>query len=111
MSRRKEKRLNKLKKQRIWPHILGIIFLVLFTAFVIVTIAGTYCVNLFEKIVSMETENVHQVIDLIEENWNEGNLESKEDLDEVCENIKKVIPGIEGICIVDDTEVMYQNGH
>ena len=110
MSRHKEKRLKKLKTQRIWPHVLGIFFLILFTAFVIVTIAGAYCASLFEKIVSNETENVYQVAELIEEKWDNGNIENEEDLNEACENIEKVIPGIEGICILEGDEVVYKYG-
>lgn len=110
MSRHKEKRLKKLKKQRIWPHILGIFFLILFTTFVIGIIACAYCVNLFEKIVGNETENVYQVIDLVEEKWNNGNSENEEDLNEACEYIEKVIPNIEGICILESDKVVYQYG-
>ncbi|MBQ8043427.1 MAG: hypothetical protein IJ272_04685, partial [Clostridia bacterium] len=110
MSRHKEKRLKKLKTQRIWPHVLGIFFLIIFTVFVIVTIAGAYCASLFEKIVSNETENVYQVAELIEEKWDNGNIENEEDLNEACENIEKVIPGIEGICILEGDEVVYKYG-
>lgn len=101
MNKRKEKRIKKLKRQRIWPHILGAIFLLIFTAVIIVAILGTYCANLFEKIVSMETDEMQQVVSLIDDKWSRGEL-TTEEMDEVCENIMKVNSNIEGICIMKD---------
>ena len=91
MSIRKEKKLKKLKNQKIWPHILGI-FLMIFV-FIIMTSAvlAMTLANLLNGKIRQGYSNTEKITQVFESEWEGANTE---DIEQMCNNIMTVMSSV-----------------
>lgn len=108
MSIRKEKKLKKLKNQKIWPHILGI-FLMIFV-FIIMTSAvlAMTLANLLNGKIRQGYSNTEKITQVFESEWEGANTE---DIEQMCNNIMTVMSSVEDICVLDEnSQVVHSYG-
>ncbi|MGN0375277.1 MAG: EAL domain-containing protein [Butyrivibrio sp.] len=105
MSRQKDRRLKKLRKQRVWPYILGIILVVTVFFVLSVMIATFFMVSVMYNKLQIGYGNALKAVEKIEQTEDEAGLK------ETCDTITNYIPDIEGICIVNqDKDIIFQYG-
>ena len=108
MSSRKEKRLKKLKKQRIWPYILGIFMVVVVFTILAAMMMGFFVVNVVYEKVQQGYDTSQLVAKIVAEEWDGTNSDS---MNTVQEEISRLLPNTTDICIVnEENEILYQSG-
>lgn len=108
MSTRKEKRLKKLKKQRIWPYILGVFMVI--TVFTVLASAmmGFFVVNVVYEKLQQGYDSSQKIAQLVEQEWDESDPDS---LDGVLAEISRLLPNVQDVCIVNEKdEIVFQSG-
>ena len=89
MSSRKEKRLKKLKKQRIWPYILGIFMVVVVFTILAAMMMGFFVVNVVYEKVQQGYDTSQLVAKIVAEEWDGTNSDS---MNTVQEEISRLLP-------------------
>ena len=108
MSRQKDKRLKKLKKQRLFPYILGIILVTLILFLIILAVSIILLTNIFMNKFDETFNNSKKIMQIIETKW-DG--ESEEELEQIYQSIFEFMPESEEICVYDlDKNIIYQSG-
>ena len=108
MSRQKDKKLKKLKKQRLLPYILGIIFVTLILFLIIVAVSIILLTNIFMNKFDECVNNSKKIIQIIETKW-DG--ESEEEFEQIYQSILEFVPESEEICVYDlNKNIIYQSG-
>lgn len=108
MSSRKEKRLKKLKKQRIWPYILGIFLVVIVFTILAAMMMGFFAVNVVYEKLQQGYDTSQMVAKIVAEEWDGENTDC---IHEIQEEISKLLPNSQDICIVSaEDEILYQSG-
>ena len=97
MSSRKEKRLKKLKKQRIWPYILGIFLVVIVFTILAAMMMGFFAVNVVYEKLQQGYDTSQMVAKIVAEEWDGENTDC---IHEIQEEISKLLPNSQDICIV-----------
>lgn len=103
MSRQKEKRLRKLKKQRSWPYIMGILLVVIVFALLAIILTAFFCVNnVFDKL-QQAYDNSLAIVQMMDETWDRENSES---IKEIGDKITGIMPNVVDVCVVDEKNEM-----
>ena len=106
MSKQKERKLKKLKKQRVWPYILGILMVIFVFSLLAVILTSFTAISIAYDKMQAGYDNSVKIAEVIDEKWNEDN---SADITQLCDDILTVVPNISDICIVnEDKEVVYQ---
>ena len=108
MSTRKEERLKKLKKQRIWPYILGVFMVI--TVFTVLASAmmGFFVVNVVYEKLQQGYDSSQKIAQLVKQEWDESDPDS---LDGVLAEISRLLPNVQDVCIVNEKdEIVFQSG-
>ena len=108
MSRVKDKKLKKLKKQRIWPYILGI-FVILIVFYALATIILSFMIiNIVFDNLKQAYDSSNRLTTIVEEMWENEDTEA---LDAFYADLSEAFPYVGEICIVDsDKNVLYSTG-
>ena len=108
MSKQKEKKLKKLKKQKIWPYLLGIFMVIIVFAILAAAISAFLIVSIAYDKMQQGYDHSSKIAQVIEADWD---MDDPRSMKEICENIMKTVPNIEDICIVDaNKEIVCQYG-
>ncbi len=106
MSVQKERKLKKLKKQRMWPYVLGIFMVIaVFSILTLLVLCLRFVGVIYDK-AQQGYDNSKRIVQLIE----------KEEIDldnliEIGESVETVLPYVKGICIADSSdEILFQYG-
>ena len=108
MSRQKERKLKKLRKQTVWPYVFGIFMVIIvFSILALLITSFMFLSSAYDKL-QAGFDNSLKVTEVVAEEWEEGNTEEVAD---VCEQVASIIPNITDICIVDENgATLYQYG-
>ncbi len=108
MSKSKDKKLKKLKKQHVWPYILGIFLVLIIFLILEISISSFFVINLAYDKLQTGYDNSEKITGIIGENWDETNPEA---MDEICSYILEVMQNVGGICITDtENNILFQKG-
>lgn len=109
MSKSKDKKLKKLKRQRVWPYILGIFLVLIVFSILEISIASFFIVNLAYDKMQTGYSNSERITEIIDKNWDESNPDA---IEEICNYILEVMPNSGGICVTDaENNILFQRGH
>ncbi|MBQ4284185.1 MAG: EAL domain-containing protein [Lachnospira sp.] len=78
MSKRKDKRIKKLKKQRIWPSVVGLIIIMILLTVIMAVAMAVGCVDIVQR-KFVESSNESVKIAQLYEKYNDNNSESIND--------------------------------
>lgn len=108
MSRQKEKRLKRMKKQRSWPYVFGIFLVIIVFSLLAVMLTLFFIVNnVFDKL-QQAYDSSSAIVQMVDETWDKGNPDS---IKEIGDTITGIMPNVDGLCIVNaDHEVIGQYG-
>ena len=107
MSNSKDNRIKKLKKQRIWPSILGLFFIVLIFGILMVAQIGVNGLNVIESKL-MEGMSQTEIVSVLFEEYEE---ENKQDIQDTILTYIEVMPQIEAVWVVDSNgDKVWANG-
>lgn len=101
MSVRKEKKLKRLKNQKIWPHILGIFLMTLIFGVMTSSVLVMFFTNLLSGKMQQGYENTEKIVQIFEKEWEGAN---NQDVQEMCDNIMTVMSSVEDICVLDGSD-------
>lgn len=101
MSARKEKKLKRLKNQKIWPHILGIFLMILIFGVMTSSVLVMFFTNLLSGKMQQGYENTEKIVQIFEKEWEGAN---NQDVQEMCDNIMTVMSSVEDICVLDGSD-------
>lgn len=101
MSKQKEKKLKKLKKQRGWPYIVGIMLVVLVFLALSLVLMAFFSINLVYDKLQQGHDNSNKIVQLIQEEWEQENPDS---IQEIGDKILRLMPNVGDICIVDSNQ-------
>lgn len=101
MSVRKEKKLKRLKNQKIWPHILGIFLMILIFGVMTSSVLVMFFTNLLSGKMQQGYENTEKIVQIFEKEWEGAN---NQDVQEMCDNIMTVMSSVEDICVLDGSD-------
>ncbi len=108
MSKQKERKLRKLKKQRIWPYLFGIFLVILVFATLAFAISAFLIVSIAYDKMQQGYDHSARITQVIEAEWD---MDDPRSMKEICENIMKTVPNIEDICIADENrDIVCQYG-
>ena len=108
MSRQKDRKIKRLKKQRLWPYILGIILITLIMFGIIFSVSLFLLSNIFMNKFDEAINNSEKISQIIETKW-DG--ESEEELEQIYQSILEFVPESEEICVYDlNKNIIYQSG-
>ncbi len=108
MSRAKDRKIKRLKKQRLWPYILGIILITLIMFGIIFSVSLFLLSNIFMNKFDEAINNSEKISQIIETKW-DG--ESEEELEQIYQSILEFVPESEEICVYDlNKNIIYQSG-
>ena len=106
MSKQKEKKLKKLKRQRILPYVIGIIIITVVFGMLYFGIAVFLITNVMMNKFQSAYSNTMKIESVISELWESGDTEK---LSDTCDNIIDIMLGVDGVCIADtDKNILYQ---
>ena len=109
MSKVKDRKLKKLKKQRIWPYILGIFVIVVVFFVLAVIIMSFMVVNIVYDNLRQAYDSSTKLTTIVSTMWEEGDTEG---IDAFYEDVSTAFPYVGEICIVDsDKNVLYSTGN
>lgn len=107
MSNSKDNRIKKIKKQRIWPSILGLFFIVLIFGILMVAQIGVNGLNVIESKL-MEGMSQTEIVSVLFEEYEE---ENKQDIQDTILTYIEVMPQIEAVWVVDSNgDKVWANG-
>ena len=101
MSKQKEKKLKKMKKQRGWPYIVGIMLVVLVFLALSLVLMAFFSINLVYDKLQQGHDNSNKIVQLIQEEWEQENPDS---IQEIGDKILRLMPNVRDICIVDSNQ-------
>lgn len=108
MSRQKERKLKKIRSQKILPKFFGILLTVIFFSIISVFIICFFLVNVIFNKVQKGHDDSNKVVQILEEEFEDGNIES---WNEVSGDIIKYMTSIHEVCVVDkDNNITYKSG-
>lgn len=108
MSIQKEKKIKRLKKQRMWPYVFGIFMVIAVFAMLAVLVMTIRFISLAYDKLQQGYDNSQSIIQVIEENWDETNPDS---MKEICNFVMKTMPHVQDVCIADSAnEVIWSSG-
>ena len=108
MSKQKERKLKRLKRQRIWPYVFGIVLVIVVFSLLICLINGFLLINLIYDKMQQGYENTQMVAKVMETDWQP---EKEDSLQEICNVLLKGMSGVENVCIADsNNEIVSQYG-
>ena len=108
MSKQKERKLKRLKRQRIWPYVFGIVLVVIVFTILAALIAGFLTVNLVYDKLQQGYDNTKIVARIMEKQWQP---EDGDSLQEICDTLLAGMYGVENVCIVDaDNQIVSRYG-
>ena len=108
MSKQKERKLKKLRKQRVWPYVLGILMvIVVFSILAVLIPSFTVVSSAYDKL-QVGFDNSTKIAEAIGEEWDEQNPAA---ITQTCDAISKVVPNVGDICIANqEKEIIFQYG-
>ena len=108
MSKQKDKKLKRIRKQILLPKFLGILLTIaIFVVISAVTIM-LFLINIIFTKVQKGYDDSSNVVQIIEEEWN---FDNTNDLDEESKNIFRHLKSVSAFCIIDkDDNIIYQSG-
>lgn len=108
MSKQKEKKLKKLKRQRILPYVIGIIIITVVFGMLYFGIAIFLITNVMMNKFQSAYSNTMKIESVISELWESGDTEK---LSDTCDNIIDIMLEVDGVCIADtDKNILFQSG-
>lgn len=108
MSKQKERKLKRIRKQRVWTKVLGIVMTIAVFFVLAVVILLIFAISVVFNKVQQGYNDSSEAVQIIEEEWD---IENQDSLNKICENILKNDSSIKDICIVDsDDKIVYQYG-
>lgn len=105
MSRKKQRKIKKLRQRRIWPHVVLIVCMLMVFTVMFVAIVSFFLTNTIQKKVIEGYENAMKIASVFEEDVNEN------DVVKDVYQIRQVIPEITSVVILDkNNNVIKQYG-
>lgn len=101
MSIQKEKKLKRLKKQRMWPYVFGIFMVIAVFAILAILVMCLRLVSLVSDKLQQGYDNSKSIAQAIEKEWDEKNPDS---IKEICDSVFLIVPYVKDVCIVDSTD-------
>ena len=100
MSNSKDKRIKKLKRTRIWPSILGLFFIILIYALLIVIVLSVSAYDIVQKKLTQGNSRTMAMASVFE-NYTD---DDKERIDDVLSTYLKMMPEVEAIWVADSDD-------
>ena len=108
MSKQKERKLKKLRKQTVWPYVFGIFMVIIVFAILAFVISAFMVISSAYDKLQVGFENSSKVAEVVGAEWNE---ENEDGIADVCEQIVAIMPNVKDICIIDENgTAVYQYG-
>ncbi len=100
MSKSKEKRIKKLKKNHIWPSILGLSLILLIFTIVLATVLATSVMTIVESKMLDSSENSLKIAELFED----YKPETEAEISQKVLSYTDILDGIETVSVIDAEE-------
>ena len=98
MSKQKEKKLKKLRKQKVGTYIFGILLVVVVFSLLAMAIMAFFGVNSIYSKVQQGYDYSLKIAEVMNTQWDETNPDS---IKEICDTALKLLPCVQDVCVVD----------
>ena len=99
MSKLKEKRLRRMRNQKIWPHVLGLFLMIIVFLMMISGVFAIIFTNIFSSKIKQAYTSSDNIVQLVDSKWDGIDTEI---LNEFGENFTKSTPNLQDMCVLDE---------